>query len=384
MASGTEVTKEFRWEKDVSSEITHTHIKRFTKRGPLHINIIRINPNSPEISIRPAMAGSRIGNIERVDSIALRENAVVAINGSFFESRKTPHLPVGILVADGKVINKSLLHRSAMGITRDNNIVFGIPKIKGKVTNAITAKSFSVWGVNRPRKKDEVIIYTPEYGRRTRTNQWGKEIIITRNMVSSYSAGNSEIPEDGYVISFHGWTRKYTELLPVNAVVEVNFGLSGSWKDIKHVISGGPLLLKNGKAVVKTSVIEENFRGSLLKPTARTAVGIDEYGKLYFFVVDRRRFISAGVTYSELAKIMKETGIMTGMALDGGGTSTLVINGTVKNYPMYGYPVAVSNALIVEETPEPAVKEFKDIVITLYEKLFAPLFKPSRQPSSAP
>jgi exopolysaccharide biosynthesis protein len=341
--------REKRWEKHISKDIIYTFIKRDTRYGIVNVHKLAINTNSPSVRVRPAIAKNKIGATERVDSIAKRENAVVAINGSFFEAKRKPNLPVGILIADGRVINKSLLNRTALGITSTGNVIFGTPKMKGEVLNPITKEKFSVWGVNRPRKKHEVILYTPEYGKSSRTNKWGKEIIVSRGKVVAHGVGGSEIPTDGCVISFHGWTRKYIDLFPVGSYVVINFGLNGSWEMVDHVITGGPLLMKAGKVMVKRSVIEEIFRGLILKPTARTAAGIDDYGKLYFFVVDKRPGASAGTTFSELAKIMRDEGIMNGMALDGGGSSTLVIDGEIKNYPMYGYPIPVSNALIVQQ-----------------------------------
>ncbi len=356
--------------------------------------------------------------IERVDSIAKRENAIVAINGSFFESRRTPHLPVGILIADGAVINKSLLNRTAMGITNSGDIIFGIPKIKGEVLIPVTKKRFEIWGVNRPRKQDEVILYTPEYGKTSKTNKWGKEVIVSKGKVVAHSIGNSEIPADGCVLSFHGRSRKLIEKLRVGSDIVITFGLNEDWEMVDHAITGGPLLLKDSKVMVKRSVIAEKFGGLILKPTARTAVGKDKSGRLLLFVVDKRRGISIGVTFSELAGIMREEGAVEGMALDGGGTSTMVIDGEIKNYPMYGYPVGVSNALIVEKAgykyiarkplskpkpqPQPesqpisikkvkaevkeAVPEWavlfeatteaeaKDALIDIYEKLILPMF----------
>jgi len=348
LCSVPSAARETRWERAIAPDIHYTFIKRSTLRGPVRVHKLKINTSSPNINIMPAIARDKIGSLERVDSIARREEAIAAVNGSFFHSRRPPHLPVGILIANGKVINKSLLNRTAMGITRSGNVIFGKPRIKGKIINPGTKEEFDVWGVNRPRKNSEVIIYTPEYGRTSQTNQWGREIVVSGGKVVEHCVGNSMIPGDGCVVSFHGWTRKFADSFPVGSDIELNFGLTGSWKNVDHVITGGPLLLKDGKRMVKSSVIEEIFRGIILKPSARTAVGVDEYGKLLLFVVDKRRGESIGATFSELAKIMKDEGAVEGMALDGGGSSTLVIDGAVKNRPSYGRPVSVSNALVVK------------------------------------
>jgi hypothetical protein len=61
----------------------------------------------------------------------------------------------------------------------------------------------------------------------------------------------------------------------------------------------------------------------------RTAIGFNKNGRwLYLVVVDGRQpFYSEGVTFLELAKILKAHGAYFGMSLDGGGSSTMVMAG---------------------------------------------------------
>ncbi len=58
--------------------------------------------------------------------------------------------------------------------------------------------------INRNRGAGELIIYTPDYGAVTATNSYGYEAIIENNVcISVSSAGNSPIPENGFVLSGH-------------------------------------------------------------------------------------------------------------------------------------------------------------------------------------
>ena len=61
----------------------------------------------------------------------------------------------------------------------------------------------------------------------------------------------------------------------------------------------------------------------------RTAIGINRNGRyLYVVVVDGRQpFYSSGATFQELAEIFKAQGAYFAMAMDGGGSSTLVVEG---------------------------------------------------------
>lgn len=53
------------------------------------------------------------------------------------------------------------------------------------------------------REAGKLVIYTPEYGATTGTNEWGYEVVIEDNRAVKFNTGNSAIPENGFVISGH-------------------------------------------------------------------------------------------------------------------------------------------------------------------------------------
>lgn len=76
----------------------------------------------------------------------------------------------------------------------------------------------------------------------------------------------------------------------------------------------------------------------------RTAIGMNRNGRyLYLIVVDGRQpFYSRGATFAELAKILIDQGAYIAMSLDGGGSSTMVIEGetgepVILNSPIDNY-----------------------------------------------
>ena len=108
--------------------------------------------------------------------------------------------------------------------------------------------------------------------------------------------------------------------------------------DMYNAISGTPLLLHNGRnqVTVTTSAFTTTRH-------PRTAVGIDESGRvLILILVDGRQpNYSEGVTVSELTDLLREYGAREALNLDGGGSSTLVIEGAdgtpqVLNSPIHG------------------------------------------------
>lgn len=73
------------------------------------------------------------------------------------------------------------------------------------------------------RGANQMIIYTPAFGLRTNTNEFGAEAIVNGNMVTSLSGADSIIPRDGLVISAHGIAKTWmNENIIVGSKVYVN------------------------------------------------------------------------------------------------------------------------------------------------------------------
>ena len=59
------------------------------------------------------------------------------------------------------------------------------------------------------RGTNQLVIYTPFYGTRTNTNEYGAEAIVVGNTVTELSGADSPIPADGLVISGHGRAKNW-------------------------------------------------------------------------------------------------------------------------------------------------------------------------------
>ena len=65
----------------------------------------------------------------------------------------------------------------------------------------------------------------------------------------------------------------------------------------------------------------------------RTALGKQSDGTIVLVVVDGRNERAAGVSMTELQEIMRWLGCIEAINLDGGGSSTMVVNKKVVNHP---------------------------------------------------
>ena len=74
------------------------------------------------------------------------------------------------------------------------------------------------------RGPNELIVYTPEYGLRTGTNEYGTEAIVVDGTVVRLNGADSIIPENGFVISGHGRAKKWiTENIQVGSKAAIDY-----------------------------------------------------------------------------------------------------------------------------------------------------------------
>ncbi len=103
-------------------------------------------------------------------------------------------------------------------------------------------------------------------------------------------------------------------------------------KGAMQTLSFGPALVENGKVSVDSDDEVDRAMGS----NPRTAIGIKTDGTYLFVVSDGRTDESEGLSLLELAEFMSSLGAKTAYNLDGGGSSTMVFNGSVVNVPTGG------------------------------------------------
>ncbi len=99
----------------------------------------------------------------------------------------------------------------------------GLPKFKETATFiAIDKTNPSDRTFPGGRGPEEMVLYTPEFGERTGTNQWGSEAIVENGIVVAVGQNNSLIPSNGFVLSGHGKAKYWiTENLLPGTEIEI-------------------------------------------------------------------------------------------------------------------------------------------------------------------
>jgi len=319
------------------------------------IHALVIDPQRARLKLAQAL--DEIVGAETTSSMAARYKAIAAINGGYFRTTGTARgEPVGMLSIGGKLLSEPVKKRAALAVSDDGKTLrLAIARVDfraglkagGKVAREIN-------GFNRPRENDELIVFTPEFHRTTLTGPDGAEITVSRGRVTAVidGEGSREIPHDGLVISAGGKARDWA-LANLNRGVRVEIQTEivatptiGFKPDF--IIGGGPQLLASGRFVAETEAA--NYSESLMRARhPRTAVGRREDGRLVLLTVDGRQpQKSMGMTIEELANLMLEFGCREAMNLDGGGSTTMVVNNKVVNNPSdQAGERAVSDALLV-------------------------------------
>lgn len=308
---------------------------------PVRVHMVEVDLKKGAYKLDIAMAKGQANTVESVPTIAKRNKAVAAINGSFFQGTNMDS-SVGLVIKQGEIIADSGHRRTSLGITQDGGFVMGIPEIQTGLYFPDADRFEAVKGVNQSRKYHQTIVYTPRFGKYTHTNEYGREVVIEDHRVVRYSYGNTLIPENGFIISAHGKGSEIAKRYPLGAYIDLTTQQQGQWKDVETVITGAPQLVRKGQ--VYNTYFQERLQHSLMKPNSRTAVGYTHNNKLLLVNVYPAPGHSGGITYTRLAEIMRRLGATEAMALDGGGSTSIYVEPEGIQYANR----AVTNALIIK------------------------------------
>lgn len=337
-------------------QITRGESSSDESTGPWLINMLRVDPNSASLRVFHAL-DEGVG-VETTSSLAARHKAVAAINGGYFRTTGTFRgESVGSLMLSGKLISEPHYDRAALGLITQpdtTQILLGHLKFVGEISVGRRSGSrrtqlsrgevrHAVNGLNRPRSKDELLVFTPEFHKTTLTTPDGVEAVVKNGTVLAVrdQEGSSEIPADGFVISALGNSREWL-LSNVRAGARVIFSWrltpldpkqEALWRRANTILGGGPQLVKDGQVNI-TTVQEKVLPAFRNDRHPRTAIAKLASGKLLLVTVDGRQpGISVGMSLDMLANLLLEFGADAAINLDGGGSTTMVVRDKVVNRP---------------------------------------------------
>ena len=334
------------------------HRKLVVDSTPWQINVLEIDLKQPGLSLRAVRAGDRFKGFETVSSMARRFSgpgrAVAAINGDFFniktgESENNIVIEGSLLkgetVTDSPYDTFNTVH-SQFGLGWDNRPVIerfvftGRAGARGKRAHTLDALNF--WpGTN------SLVLYTPSFGDSTASDssnaprlslelrrQGGTGDTLLFAVVGKSEVRRVPLAQGGALVASGSRQSELSQFRP-GTTVRAILGLRPSHPALRTVIGGWPRIVVNGKSVAHAvDPLEGTFpRFSALRHP-RTAIGFSrDSSKVFLVAVDGRRESGVGMSLVELARLMLTLGAFEAINLDGGGSTTMVVNGEVVNSP---------------------------------------------------
>lgn len=336
------------------------------------IHIITLSPKDYETKF--IKAHNQVFGRETVRRMAEREDADIAINGGFFEiGSEQDGMPSGVMMVDSRIFS------SEPG-AQDNLILSGgelsIESCVFNMSASLGDEKIRINKYNKFPKKNDVVLYTDTFGKATLTNYKNRrEAAFDKDykLIALYDHGNINIPLGGFVLSFPKSQNLSVDELKL---IKIEPMLRGD--KITSVVTGIPMLLSVGVVNPQISKQESAF---YQKPHTRTALGLKKDGEIVLVVAEHfykkdlnevtaGEFRSAiqenkeaiiaeykkkpndltldelkeiiksiytntssdaavGLTIPELANLMIDLGCDSAINLDGGGSSTLWIEGKI-------------------------------------------------------
>ena len=326
---------------EVEKGVKYVRMIRFYKSKPVRINIVEMSLGVNQgLAVEPAIASETLASRNKISNIAGRDNAIVAINGGYFKPQSG--FPLGTLMINKKVYTGPIYDRVAMGIF-DNGFEMARVQLKA---NVVTNKGgLKIDNINQPRMlSTNTIVYTPDWGEYSPPSpKYGKQLIISGGKLVKTSYGRSQIPKDGFVIV---GPQKSLDTIANARKFKLDIKINPEWKDVNHIISGGPYLVKNGDIYVDMTAQK---LASIGGRNPRTAIGYTKDNSLIMLTADGREGASIGLTLVELANLMKELGCVNAMNLDGGGSTVMYVKGKIVNKPAVQGGIPLSHTLSIKK-----------------------------------
>ncbi|MFY9778877.1 MAG: phosphodiester glycosidase family protein [Candidatus Baltobacteraceae bacterium] len=344
-----------------------------TDHGPLAVSILAIDPHEPTLHLETALAGdSIVSNGERTSAMGVRTGAVAGVNGDYFDIGRS-YQPDGMVMHAG-VLLRGPTDRASLIVDRDNKVTFAEFKLRGVVR--AEQSTFAVTQLNNWPAGDVTVI-TPAFGK-TLPPAAGVTFAALaplpdgRYGVVRLEPANAPIPVT-FGLAFGPLAHAK---LHVGETLELQYGLDPPVDGAVAGLSGGPLLLRDG-AWYEDPHAPAPAERDVRWPVVALARQSDD--TLLMVAVDGRHpERSVGMTRPEFGTLLQRFGAVDAMALDSGGSVTMVSRApgnttvTVRNVPSdFSAERWVSDGLFVySSAPLPA--------------LLTPRFAPTPIPEARP
>ena len=338
--------------------VTYEGAVQFTSHGPVALNVI-IGPRpGGTTTLAPALSNETLAGTETLTAMERRlaSSATSAgVNGDFFSFASGA--PSGVLMREGQVASPPSGDRSSAGVTTDGSLEIRRISFFGTWQGSGAKRTLNA--LNGVPAANGIALYTQAWGAATPTLPGSVAAILFPFPAAVPNAdlaapvvevrtggGTVPIPLGGAVLVAVGSAAPVLAAeAPLGQQVTSRLIFKPDWPGVVSAIGGGPQIVRDGAPVFRAG---EAFTTIQLAPRVpRTGLGQLADGRVILVAADGRQpGYSVGMTNFELAQALVRLGAVTGMALDGGGSTTMAFDGTLLNKPA-GAERPISTALLL-------------------------------------
>ena len=369
--------------RSVAPGIVHRRV--VVNAGPWRVNVLEIDLRQPGVSIRAVRAHDSFGGRETVSSMVARYNGpgkvVGAVNADFFNIRASGEsennvviegrLWKGVKVTDSPYDTFDTIH-SQFGVDWQNHPFIERFEFEGSITGP-DKRTVNLDALNFWPDSSALVLYTAVFGDSTPRDSTRRHPLAV-SLRSAGERGDTLLfqvagePRQGWSLPLTGGAAllasgKRRSELPLlvsrRGLIKVVPHLGPDRGRLRTVVGGWPRLIVHGQSVAaQADSLEGTFPRFSRERHPRTAVGFSaDSSKVFLITVDGRRESDSGMSLVELARLMLDLGVYEGMNFDGGGSTTMVVDGQVVNSPSdkTGERAVGSGLLVVIDAPPQAL-----------------------------
>jgi len=309
------------------------HHKIIYPADTLIINLLEIDLKECDCSFNTVKADNKIEGLETTSSMTNSDNIIAAVNADFFEADGSI---INNMISEGYVVkalseapyDRGGVTYSQIAFDENNNPYIEKFRFEGCLTNGDL--EYDIYGINTPVKTDELILYNYLFDR----NDIPKNNIhllkynpSTGKYLTGMVNNNPLSYEDFIILNGKG--------IQLSDTVDISLEFIPGYRNLTMLSGGWPQIIKNGwKCLPESEILERVFPRFSSTRHPRTGIGFSKDStNIYLFVADGRQKSSRGMSLDEFADLMLKYGVYNALNLDGGGSSTMVINGKVVNNP---------------------------------------------------
>lgn len=311
---------------------------QFDESIPCSLHVLEVDLTHPGIYFRSVLSSDNnrqiLPGLERLTAMASgfeEENyRIGGVNADFFSFDSG--YPVNLHIGDFIPATPGL-NRSVFGKTSTDSLFISPIEFEAKLEFDGTSESIN--RINPLFRSDEPVMYTPYFGKPIHTDTTGLAIGFShlgdgrfRQETEKWLEG--EIASDTFdlVVTYPDHHFDPDE-------VRITLHYNPLRHPIAQAVGGGPQLIAGGELIVDAAAESEGIGSDFVNTRhPRTAVGFNAgQTKLYLVTADGRSEESAGMNLYELGEFMISIGADHALNLDGGGSTTLIWDGAIKNNP---------------------------------------------------